>query len=104
MAKHVYYMVWFRVDEGTEDEWNQWMDKVHIPDILAAEGFISARKFCVQRDSAGLSFNYVTMYEIESLEAFERYNTSDYAERMREEHSSRYAHFVMAARTVLEEH
>jgi hypothetical protein len=103
MAKHVLYMIWAHVDRQIEDDWNQWMDETHIPNVAKAEGFIGGRKYKLQRDAAGLSFNYVTIYEIESMEAYERYRVGDYADSMRQEVSDRYGNRIISARTVLEE-
>ena len=103
MANHIFYMVWAHVDKGIEDDWNKWMEEVHIPNVAKAEGFLGGRKFKVLRDAAGLSFNYVTVYEIKSLEAFEHYQSGDYADAMRQEVSDRYGDQVMSARTVLQE-
>jgi hypothetical protein len=96
-------MVWAQVDKQIEDDWNQWMDEVHIPNVVQAEGFVGGRKFKVLRDAAGLSFNYVTVYEIKTLDAVESYQSGDYADAMRQEVSDRYGYQVMSARTVLQE-
>jgi hypothetical protein len=103
MAKRVLYMIWAHVDKQIEDDWNRWMDEVHIPNITRADGFIGGRKFKLERDAAGMSFNYVTVYEVESMEAFENYRVSDYADNMRQEVGDRYGDKVMSARTILEE-
>lgn len=103
MARNVLYVIWAQVDRQIEDDWNQWMDEVHIPNLVRTEGFLRGRKYKVQRDAAGIHYNYTTIYEIESMEAFESYQSSDYADAMRQEVSDRFGDGVMSARTVLEE-
>lgn len=103
MTKRVLYMVWVRVDKLIEDDWGRWMDEVHIPNLVNADGFVAGHKYMVQHDAAGITYNYVTIYEIESMEAFESYKYSDYADKMRQEVSDRFGDQVMSARTVLTE-
>ena len=48
-----------------EDEYNDWYDNIHVPDILATPGFVRARRFVHKelRDGRG---KYMAMYEIET--------------------------------------
>ena len=57
------------VDVAPEDEaaFNEWYDNVHLPDILACPGWISAtRRICVEGGP-----KYVAIYEITGPEAYE---------------------------------
>jgi len=49
-----------------EQEFNQWYNNVHVPEIVAVPGFISGRRF--QRVS-GDEIKYMALYELESLDA-----------------------------------
>lgn len=51
---------------GEEDEriYNDWYDQVHLPDLVAAPGVLSARRFKVLQGD--LTNPYVALYEIES--------------------------------------
>ena len=48
-----------------EREFNQWYNKVHVPEVLTVPGFLSGRRF--QRVS-GDEIKYMTLYELESLD------------------------------------
>jgi hypothetical protein len=39
------YFVFSKPVEGREDEFNEWYDRVHVPDLLAIAGVVSAQRF-----------------------------------------------------------
>ena len=49
-----------------ENEFNEWYNDAHVPEILAVPGFISGRRF--QRIS-GDEIKYMALYELKSLDA-----------------------------------
>jgi hypothetical protein len=53
--------------EGREDEFNDWYDNQHIPDVLAVPGFIRARRYNFTDNLATplSKFKYFAIYEIE---------------------------------------
>ncbi len=42
------------------DEYHRWQDQVHVPEMLAVDGFVSARCWRTDGDS------FVTLYEIDT--------------------------------------
>jgi len=52
-------------DPNREDEYNDWYDKIHVPDVLANPGFVRARGYVNKefRDGRG---KYMALYEIET--------------------------------------
>ena len=48
-----------------EQEFNQWYNNVHLPEVTAVPGFVSGRRF--QRVS-GDEIKYMALYELESLD------------------------------------
>jgi hypothetical protein len=42
------------------DEFNRWYEEVHIPQVLALDGFVSARRYAPTDDGP-----YVVVYELE---------------------------------------
>ncbi len=52
-------------DPDREDEFNEWYNKIHLPDVLKTPGFISARRYEAKeyRDGRG---KYLAIYEIET--------------------------------------
>jgi hypothetical protein len=54
--------------EGKDDEYNEWYDKDHLDDMLAAKEITRARRYRAVETSRGIqsSHKYVTIYEIEA--------------------------------------
>lgn len=50
-----------------EDEWNEWYDTVHVPDMLSVPGVERAERFA-KPDGSGA---YVAIYDFASLEVFD---------------------------------
>jgi hypothetical protein len=53
------------VSPSREDEFNDWYDNTHIPEILAVPGFVSARRYKVHGDSA-TGRAYLAIYELDA--------------------------------------
>ena len=51
--------------EGDEAAYNRWYDEVHVPDLEAIDGVLSARRFEVVRRHRA-PWPYVAVYEIET--------------------------------------
>jgi hypothetical protein len=53
------------ITSGAEDEFNRWYNEVHLPEVLACTGFISASRYeCTDGQP-----RYIAVYELESPEA-----------------------------------
>jgi hypothetical protein len=55
------YVVRVSVDPALEEEWNEWYDGGHLPEILACPGFVHGSRY-VSESEAGRS--YMTVYTI----------------------------------------
>jgi hypothetical protein len=58
--------------EGDDDAYNEFFNKVHLPEMVATPGVVTAQRFRVKppEAAAGLPGQYVAIYEIEGdLEA-----------------------------------
>ena len=65
MARGVYVVRSRPVDPAREDEFNDWYDGVHVPELLSVPGFRSARRF--RRVGSGDEGpEYLAVYEIEA--------------------------------------
>jgi hypothetical protein len=54
---------------GREADYNEWFEKVHIPQVLRTSGFKSARRLALtteQRMPAPYPYQFATLYEIET--------------------------------------
>jgi hypothetical protein len=67
MSRHV-LVVHTRPLAGREDEFNSWYDEVHLPDVLAVEGFVSARRFQAAPSVHGElpEYPFLAIYEVEA--------------------------------------
>jgi hypothetical protein len=69
MSNSYVYLVQSNAQEGRDDEFNQWYDSVHLPEVLAIEGFESARRFrrsalLDRPDAPAAAFEYFAIYEL----------------------------------------
>ena len=92
--------VTINIDEDVHDNWLKWMQKEHIPHMLATGKFTKAlmTKVMVEEDMGG--FTYSIQYTAESKEMLERYYNED-AELLRTQSKPFEGKFV-AFRTELE--
>jgi len=52
---------------GKEDEYNRWYNDVHLADVVAVPGFISAQRFKLESAViGGFSNRYLAIYEMET--------------------------------------
>lgn len=68
MSKHL-FLVMTNAAEGRDQEFNDWYDKRHIPDVLKIPGIVAAQRFAlspVQRMKPPLPWSYFAIYEIET--------------------------------------
>lgn len=69
MADRVIQLVFSNPYEGKDDEFNEWYDNTHLPQILAIPGVISCERFDLRllAREAGTTpeFRYLAIYEME---------------------------------------
>jgi hypothetical protein len=67
-------LVYTDVDSEHEEEFNRWYDEIHLPDILAVEGFTAARRYRLSgpapRGQEPAS-RYLAIYEIDTDDTHE---------------------------------
>ncbi len=51
-------------DPSRIDEWNAWLDDVHVPDMLASGAFVNARRWR-RLDPPRYAANFLTVYDVE---------------------------------------
>ena len=68
MASYSFLVLSNAVD-GREDEYNDWYDNRHLPDVLAIPGFVSAQRLVLadtQRAAPPYPWRYMAVYTIET--------------------------------------
>ena len=97
----ILYNVTVNIDASVQEDWLNWMKKVHIPDVLATGLFVENRIMRVLNTEEGEGFTYSVQYTLNSMEDYEAYQR-DHAARLQSEHSRRYSNKFVAYRTLLE--
>jgi hypothetical protein len=55
---------------AASDKWNEWLDNVHVPDMIATGAFVNARRW--QRlQPVRYGANYLTVYDVETIDLSE---------------------------------
>lgn len=69
MADTTLYLVFSNPVDGREREFDEWYDNVHIRDVLATPGMVSARRYTLHETPlnetmGALSHRYLVVYEM----------------------------------------
>lgn len=69
MAERTIQLVYSRPLPGKDDEYNEWYDNTHIPDVLSIPGIVSAQRYDLRQlareQGTEPEYRYLTIYEIE---------------------------------------
>lgn len=99
----IIYNVTVRVDADIADEWLEWMQRVHIPDVMATGRF---RHYKIMRllspAPEGDSITYAIQYFCDRLEDLQAYWDTE-AQALQAQHKQKFEDKALAFRTVLEE-
>ena len=95
------YSVTVSIEPATEQEWLDWMQRVHVPDVLRA-GCFSECRIGKALETEGAEPTYVLQYRCASLADYERYR-EQFAPALQKDHTDRYAGRFRASRQLLEE-
>jgi hypothetical protein len=99
----IIYNVTCLVEESILPEWLEWMNKVHIPEVLQT-GLFLHHKFLRVIGALGeeeASNTYAIQYTLANIEDFLNY-ADNYAPALRAKTQEKYGEKVMSFRTLLE--
>lgn len=68
MAEPAFLALWNDLAAGREAEYEEWHAREHLPERVAAPGFLAGRRY---RDGTHPTHRWFTLYEVEDLSAFE---------------------------------
>lgn len=97
----ILYNVTVSLDPEIEKEWMQWVQEVHIPDMLATQKFLSAQLVRIKDDQQQPTGNYAVQYKVKDQTQMDAYLKED-AVRLRAKTTARFGQKVLAFRTYLE--
>ena len=97
----IIYSVTIAIQSGIESEWVEWMNKVHVPDVLRT-GCFSACRFYKVVGPANDELIFVLQYDCQSLADYHRYR-DNFAPALQNDHAHRFAGKFRGSRQLLEE-
>mgnify|MGYP002632489259 CR=1 FL=1 len=96
----VIYNVTVSIDDDVHQDWLQWMQEVHIPEVMATGFFLESRMSKILGYEEG-GISYSIQYLCENHDVLERYQLEQ-APRLQAEHTSRFQGKFAAFRTLLD--
>jgi hypothetical protein len=97
----IIYSVTIVIEASIESEWVDWMNKIHVSDVLRTGCFTECRIYKILA-SGGEELSYVMQYQCRSVEEYHRYR-DNFAPALQKEHSDRFAGKFRGSRQLLEE-
>ncbi len=97
----IIYSVTVSIDTEIAADWINWMEQIHIPEVIATGCFqqYDIHQLIFPEPEAGtLTFNI--QYTCKNLDELEKYQ-KEYAPKLQQEHSNRYQGRFAAVRTIL---
>ena len=95
----VIYNITINIDDEVHDEWFDWMNAVHIPDVMNTGMFLEARFSKILAEEEG-GKSYSVQYLCSTMELLEDYQ-ANFAPKLQEEHTSKFKGRFVAFRTLL---
>jgi len=94
------YNVTVIIEDSAAEEWLQWMQEKHIPEVMATGQFLSNRLLKVI-DSPNEGVTYCSQYVAQSIVEYEIYQQV-YAPAIQEDLNTRFKDRFVAFRTLME--
>ena len=97
----IIYNVTVNINNSVHEEWLEWMQLVHIPDVMITGLFIENRIYKVLADEDSDGTTYSIQYVCNSMKEYEQYRDV-FAPALQAQHANRYKDKFVAFRTLLE--
>ena len=97
----IIYSVTITIEAAIDHEWLDWMQRVHVPDVLRTGCFAEATIYKLVEPESNEP-TYVIQYRSSSMEEYQRYR-DQFAPALQKEHSDRFSGRFRASRQILEE-
>ena len=99
MAQKILYNVTVKILNEFCEEWLQWMQDVHIPDVMATSKFEEYKiSEIIEEENEGRTF--AIQYVSPDMDTFQSYQL-DHAKGLQQEHAARYKDKYVAFRTLM---
>ncbi len=97
----ILYNVTINIEKEAEQEWINWMKKVHIPDVMATGIFHESKFYRILHETDDNTTNYSVQYFTDNLEKINLYQTL-HSNRLQEEVKAKFRDKFVAFRSLLE--
>jgi hypothetical protein len=97
----VIYCVTIVIESGVASDWIDWMQRVHVPDVLRTGCFSGCHTYKML-ESNDTDPTYVLQYQCPTIEQYHRYR-DDFAPELQKNHASRFAGRFRASRQLLQQ-
>ncbi len=98
----IIYNVTIKVDHSIHDEWLQWMQAKHIPDVINTGCFTNNKIYKLLHQDETDGITYAIQYSCTDIAVLDKYQ-KEYAPALQKEHTEKYKEKFVAFRTILEE-
>jgi hypothetical protein len=98
----ILYNVTIALDETIASEWVEWMNRTHIPEVMATECFTEYRFYKILSNDIEANPTFSVQYKAESLSMLNTY-MQKHAPQLQQKSLARYGDKAVAFRTVLRE-
>jgi hypothetical protein len=96
----IIYNVTVSIDVEVEEEWVEWMQKTHIPDVMKTGKFMECRMSKILAEEEG-GKAYSIQYLCKDKETLEKYQKEN-APLLQKKHAEKYGSRAVAFRTLLD--
>lgn len=96
----ILYNVTVNIDADAHEEWLNWMQSKHIPDVMAT-GCFANNRFCRLLNHEETGFTYSVQYLAHSMDAYEKYREI-HAPALQREHTMKFQNKFVTFRTLME--
>ncbi len=96
----IIYNVTINVDDDAHADWLNWMQKVHIPDVLST-GLFTGYRLCRLLDVEDEGTTYSVQYSCKNLNDYHKYK-AEYAPRLQQDALNKFGEKFTAFRTLME--
>jgi hypothetical protein len=94
------YNVTLIIEDASAEAWLQWMQEIHIPEVMATGMFVSNRLLKVL-DSPNEGVTYCSQYVAQSIEDYETYQ-QQFAPALQEDLNTKFRDKFVSFRTLME--
>jgi hypothetical protein len=100
-TKKILYNVTIKIESAIHVEWLAWMNRVHLPDVMATGCFESYKVTKIMGDDDDHGVGFAIQYVCPSMEIFEKYR-DQHAPSLQQAHADRYRNQYVSFRTLME--